>query len=123
MYYIYQFCTGGFDSEPIRDDVDLILQKLYKTTGPGDVLIGWSTRYEHYIKAINRAQSEGKRAWLWLPVFSELPDLIPITVAKSYKGQAQKGVSAIPGEDFRFVCPSTAFNIDATYSLYQKYFL
>jgi hypothetical protein len=66
--------------------------------------------------------SEGKRLWLWLPVFSELTEREAPVPSVSFRGQIQQGISFMPGEDFKFVCPSSAHNINIAYTLYRNHF-
>ena len=131
MEYTYQFYTGGygeiaaesFDTSSINDTIRDTIREIFGITGPGDVIIGWNSRSDSlYRDAIELVHSEGKRVWLWLPVFSELPAVEAADPAISYLGRPQQGVQIFEGEDFRFACPSSAHNRGIAFKLYEKHF-
>jgi hypothetical protein len=64
--------------------------------------------------------SHNKKCWLWLPVFSDLPDLFQPEDAIGCDGKAQRSPADISG--FRFACPSSPRNINIAYEMYMRDF-
>ena len=122
MEYAYQFFTGGFGADRDDRDAGAALVDLYRRMGPGDVIAGWRAPDGRYRVMAEIAHDAGRRLWLWLPVFSELPESSGAAPSVSYKNVLQKGLSGFPGEDFKFVCPSDKKNIAIAYELYARYF-
>jgi hypothetical protein len=123
MEYTYQIFTGNFYGEKPEASPARVLREAYKLTGAGDVIIGCNTGANCYREVINTAHKAGKSCYLWLPVFSELPEDTSPVYATDLYANTQRGKSVIPGENFRFVCPSSRHNIDICYNLYVKHFL
>ncbi len=124
MEYTYQISLGGFDSGALSADAAPAdaLRRAYELTKPGDVIIGWNTRADYYRDILDIVHSSGKRCWLWLPVFSELPAGCDADYSIGFDGKPQRGLSVMPGEDFRFACPSSPRNIETAYQIYIKHF-
>ncbi|MDR1663559.1 MAG: hypothetical protein LBR83_01365 [Clostridiales bacterium] len=98
------------------------LRNAYAFPGPGDVIIGWNPAYPFYNEVLDIVHAEGKRCWLWLPVFSELPAEFAPVYSVGFNGKPQRGLSVMPGEDFRFACPSTPRNLNIAYEIYKRDF-
>ncbi len=124
MEYTYQISTGGFYEQSLNSEVSPAhaLRAAYNITGAGDVIIGCNTQADYYRKILNIVHSAGKRCWFWLPVFSELPDNAAPEYSVRIGGELQQGLSIIPGENFRFVCPSSQHNLNIAYEVYVKHF-
>ena len=122
MEYTYQFFTGGFEAVTSGLDALAALRDVYSRAGPGDVIIGWSASFDQYGLAADFVHRAGKKIWLWLPVFSELPACSAPDPCVSYLGRPQRGLGGFGGEDFRFVCPSSKRNRGIVYELYERHF-
>ncbi|MDR2600174.1 MAG: hypothetical protein LBC73_07850, partial [Oscillospiraceae bacterium] len=122
MEYTYQFFSGGYEAGVKDCAADVVLDKLYQKFGFGDVIIGWNTQDKCYQRIIEVAHKAGKKVWLWMPVFSELPSYAKADPVIDYQNKLQQGLGVLPDEDFRFVCPSSQNNIDIIFNLYQKHF-
>lgn len=121
MRYTLQAFTGGLRATPpAPGDVVEAVRRAAALLPVGDVILGWNADrglYEAVLPALARM---GLRAWLWLPVFSEVEAQAAPAIA--YHGVPQQGVSAIPGEDFRFICPSSQANQDIAMDTFRRYF-
>ncbi|MDR1688439.1 MAG: hypothetical protein LBS21_07490 [Clostridiales bacterium] len=122
MEFTYQIFTGNFYSPVPETPPAQVLREAYKLTGAGDVIIGCNTQNDCYREVIDIAHGAGKNCWLWLPVFSELPEDTKPEYATDLYSNVQRGKSVIPGENFRFVCPSSLHNQDISFNLYVKHF-
>lgn len=123
MRYTLQVFTGNAQATPPapQDIVDAV-RRAAGLLPVQDVILGWNTDFSLYEAVLPAIAGMGLRAWLWLPVFSEVPARESPSPAISYQGTPQRGVTAIPGEDFRFVCPSSEANQDIAVNTYRRHF-
>ncbi len=123
MDYILQIMLGTFTQKPPDTKKVLrTLQQTYKRIGPQDIIVGWTTESESYQQILDLVHGNGKKVWLWLPVFSELPGDLNPDPAYNYSGELQEGLEILPNEDFRFVCPSSPHNQMLSLRLFDQYF-
>ena len=123
MEYILQIMLGTFmQKPPDTEKVLRTLEQTYDRIGPQDIIVGWTTENESYKQLLDFVHSNGKKVWLWLPVFSELPGDLSPDPTYNYLGNLQKGLEVLPNEDFRFVCPSSLHNQMLSLRLFDRHF-
>lgn len=123
MRYTLQVFTGNFDSPPpSAQSVISAIRHAAQQLPASDVILGWNADRGLYEAVLPAILEMGLRAWLWLPVFSEVSERESPAPAVSYRGVPQQGVQTIPGEDFRFICPSSRANQDTVLRTYHRHF-
>lgn len=123
MRYTLQVFTGGADAQPpAPQEIIEAVRRAADQLPVQDVILGWHPDRRLYGAVLPELCQMGLRAWLWLPVFSEVPPHENPAPAISYQGAPQGGVTAIPGEDFRFICPSSQANQAIAARTYSRNF-
>jgi len=123
LNHILQIFTGNFGYPgPDLDDVRDAVKRATELFSTEDVILGWSINCSVYAEILHMLKELGKRVWLWLPMFSELPDSLKHQLSLTIDGQIQKGVEVIKGEEFQFVCPSNNANIQNPVKIYREHF-
>ena len=123
MKYILQIFTGGwhhanYTSEQIIDRLEEILEIL-----PAEkVIIGWNTDGCTYRKVGAYLHKRNIKMLLWLPVFSEIAELLPSDPVMDLEGKEVGSLALQEGENFAFSCPSSRKNIQNVREVYDRYF-
>jgi len=111
MEFVLQIYTGAFFSTlSVSETIKQIQTKLAQAISlinVRDVIIGWNTNATLNAAALDIIHGYGKKAWLWLPVFSEMPS---------------PEVREPSEENFLFVCPSEPSNQELPLALYDRHF-
>lgn len=120
MKIIAQAFTGGFNSPSFFSDK--YTEKLISVidgAGAESVIIGWNTNAP-YGRITSLLHELGKKALLWLPVFSEYGGAaVP---AVDFTGGMHAGAVSGAEDDFTFACPCDPGNIRLAADYYDKYF-
>jgi len=117
--------TGTYFGRATNASLERIRLKLQETLplfDVTDVIVGWNTDEAHNSAILDSIHAHGKKAWLWMPVFSEAPS--------SENPDPQIGFSTTPNtrqrsgdeEDFTFICPSSPYNQGIALRLYDRFF-
>ncbi|MCL1981950.1 MAG: putative glycoside hydrolase [Clostridiales bacterium] len=120
MRTIVQAFTGGLSSTKAYTDGDT--EKLISSierSGAESAIIGWNAGAP-YGKITSTLHEMKKKAFLWLPVFSELGE--EAVVATDYLGHKHAGAVSGAEDDFTFACPSEPGNIGLAAECYDRYF-
>ncbi len=123
MRYIVQVFTGNYDapSHTARE----IIEKLEFVTAQvtvEKVIVGWATDRQLYREIGAYLHSKGIQMLLWLPVFSETGDFVPMEWAVDVWGRPIQPPTVQAGESFTFCCPSSPHNLTAVKAVYERYF-
>lgn len=123
MEYIGQIFTGGWEKRNYRPEE--IMERLKEITAIvplSKVIIGWNTDPETYRIAGRWLHSRGMKMLLWLPVFSEIGELLRADDAIDINGNQIGNLALQEGENFAFYCPSSERNIQNVFSVYENRF-
>lgn len=125
MNYIVQICTGGFDSDAsihnpaaIGRKLDDAIERLPIT----DVIVGWNQDKALNEAILSRIHHHGKKAWLWLPVFAEMPEAEDPDLQRDASGLIIQKPPFFQDESFQFSCPTSPKNRQIPVNLYQMHF-
>jgi len=121
--YVIQIFTGGFkDYKVTYQEVEDKLQPLLGVLPIRLVIAGWKVDVPLY-KKIRRLLKPYKIAlFLWLPVFSEIGDLMTGEPIVLYSGKALNPFHLNEGEGFDFLCPSSKLNLQNVLQVYETSF-
>ena len=124
MQYIAQAFVGSFltPQDITHKDILAKLTNTFKSITIEKLIVGWHIDKELYTKIILLAHSYGTEVFLWLPIFSEIDEIIQGISAIDYDNNKHKSICVIPNEEFSFSCPSHLQNQTRIYELYQKYY-
>ncbi|MCL2812118.1 MAG: hypothetical protein FWD25_09580, partial [Clostridia bacterium] len=128
MQFVLQIFTGTYFARATNaaDDtikqIRLKLQETLPLLDVSNVLVGWNTDEALNCAVLDCIHEHKKKAWLWMPVFSEAPC--------SENPDPQIGMSGTPNvragsgdeEDFTFVCPSSPHNQGIALGIYDRFF-
>lgn len=120
MRYILQIFTGGWDkpnytAKAIMDRLDALLPRM----DVDKVILGWYPDAEFYRTIGEYLRVKGIDMLLWLPVFAELGDHVPMKAAVDLWGQPLMHKVEQQGEAFVFSCPSEPANLQAAIEIYD----
>lgn len=121
--YILQVFTGGWNNknyttEQIIDRLDYISDQIPVEK----VIIGWNLDLDPYKEIGDFLHSKGIQMILWLPVLSEVGELVDCEPSLDLWGNAPASFALQEGENFTFFCPSSTSNIHNFIGIYEKYF-
>ncbi len=123
MKYIIQLPTGNWSiMDYSTRDILNRLQMVTELVTVDKVILGWYPDPQMYRSIGDFLDSRGIDMVLWLPVFSEIGDLVPVDPAKDLWGNAIEPRLAKQGETFNFCCPSSENNIRAVLDIYNNHF-
>ncbi len=123
MRYVVQVFTGNYDAPSYT--AGEIVEKLEFVTSQIDVekvIIGWATDDHLYREIGAYLRRKGIRMLLWLPVFSETGDFVPMEWAVDVWGRPIQPPTVQAGESFTFCCPSSPHNLTAVKAVYERHF-
>ncbi|MBO5252665.1 MAG: hypothetical protein J6C51_01830 [Clostridia bacterium] len=123
MKYILQIFTGGWN-EP-NYTAEKILERLKMLIPRMDVekvILGWYPDESLYRPIGEYLRENGIDMVLWLPVFSELQDRVPMKAAVDIWGRALTKTVEQQGENFAFSCPTEPCNLQAAVDVYEMFF-
>lgn len=123
MKYIVQIFTGNYETPQYT--AEQIIRRLEDVTARITVeklIIGWYPDRELYrtVGAYLRKKEIGML--LWLPVFSETGEFVPMHPAVDVWGRPIKPPTVQEGESFSFCCPSSPHNLAAVKAVYEQHF-
>ena len=123
MRYILQISTGSWDApsytaEQILARLDAILPRM----AVDKVIIGWYPDAALYRPIGEYLRAKGIDMLLWLPVFSELAEHVPMKAAVDVWGRALTTAVEQHGEHFAFCCPTDAQNLQAAVDVFDASF-
>ena len=123
MKYIVQIFTGNYDA-PLYT-AEQILARLDHVTAQIAVeklIIGWYPDRELYRTVGAYLHGKGIEMLLWLPVFSETGEFVPMEPAVDVWGRRIEPPTVQEGESFSFCCPSSPQNLAAVKAVYERHF-
>lgn len=112
--------TGGFDQSCVSPARAIeAIRRLTGTLETEAVIWGWSGD-----RALNEAICEALSAarvkrYFWLPIFSEVANAAGCDPFHSIRGAQKSGIGIVEGENFEFVCPASARNLQNAISTYE----
>ena len=123
MRYILQIFTGGWDkpnytSEEILDR----LKNLIPRMKVDKVILGWYPDRSLYRPIGEYLKEQGIDMLLWLPVFAELGDRVPMKEAVDLWGRSLTQEIEQEGETFAFSCPTDPHNLRSVVDVYDTEF-
>lgn len=123
MRYILQIFTGGWDkpnytAEEILDR----LKQLVPRMEVDKVILGWYPDKTLYRPIGEYLKEQGIDMLLWLPVFAELGDHVPMKEAVDLWGHSLTQEIEQEGETFAFSCPTDPVNLQNVVDVYDKEF-
>lgn len=119
MRLFVQASSGGFAAPAWPATAVDRVAAVAERAGAEAIIAGWGLATD-YTALIDRVRRDGRRVYLWLPVFSEYgPSAHP---ARDQSGRAHRGAVSDAGDDFRFACPSQTANIDLVLSQFDRHF-
>ena len=123
MGYILQIFTGGWDKPNYTAEAILHrLEELVPRMDVDKVILGWYPDRELYRSAGKYLREKGIDMLLWLPVFAELGDHVPMKVAVDLWGNKLTKAAEQEGENFAFCCPTDTENLQAVLNVYEAEF-
>lgn len=123
MKYIIQLPTGSWSTlDYSSQDILHKLQMVIEMIPVDKVILGWYPDPHMYQSIGAFLDSYGIDMVLWMPVFSEIGDFVPVDPAKDLWGNAINPKLAQHGETFNFCCPSSDANIQAVLDIYRNHF-
>lgn len=123
MKYIIQLPTGSWSTmDYSSQDILLRLQMVVELVPVDKVILGWYPDPHMYQSIGAFLNSRGIDMVLWMPVFSEVGDFVPVDPARDLWGNAIDSGPAQQGETFNFCCPSSDTNIRAVLDIYRNHY-
>ncbi len=123
MRYILQIFTGNYDA-PLYTAAQ-ILERLDDVTARltiDKLIIGWYPDAQLYKQVGAYLRNKNIDMFLWLPVFSETGEFVPMDAAVDLWGRPIQPPTVQEGESFSFCCPSSPRNLDAVKTVYDRHF-
>jgi len=123
MTYIVQIFTGNYDA-PLYTAESILrrLDEVTATVAVEKLIIGWYPDRELYRTVGAYLRKKGMEMLLWLPVFSETGEFVPMHPAVDVWGHPIKPPTVQEGESFSFCCPSSPQNLAAVKAVYEQHF-
>lgn len=123
MRYILQIFTGGWEqpnytAEAILDRLKFLIPRMPVEK----VILGWYPDAALYRPIGEYLRGQGIDMLLWLPVFAELGDRVPMKPAVDLWGRPLTQDIEQEGENFAFSCPTDPHNLQAAVTLYETTF-
>jgi len=125
MKYALQILLGSFSTQERnagKDEVIGRLEEVFKLLPVEHVFFGWYTDKDINREIIDFIHNHGKKAWLWIPVFSESPASVDSDRQIGYLSAGLDAGEKIRMRDYNFCCPSSEKNRDIVYNLYMEHF-
>ena len=125
MQFILQIFTGAYFARAAGATAEGIRRKLEDTLpllDVSEVIVGWNTDEALQHAVLDCIHGHGKKAWLWLPVFSEAPHSERPDPQIGFSGAPHVRTDPADGEDFTFVCPSSPRNREIPLRIYDRFF-
>ena len=123
MRGIAQIFTGGYDAPLYTADTIIArLREITESMTIDKVIVGWYPDEALYRPIGEFLHARGIEMFLWLPVFSETSDLVPMKAAVDLKGEPLTKAIEQQGENFIFSCPSSLDNLKAVCGVYETHF-
>ena len=123
MTYIVQVFTGNYNA-PLHTAREII-EKLEFVTAQIHVeklIVGWTPDDQLYREIGTYLRRKGIQMLLWLPVFSETGDFVPMEWAVDVWGRPIQPPTVQAGESFTFCCPSSPQNLTAVKAVFERHF-
>ncbi len=123
MRYILQIFTGGWDkpnysAEEILDRLKMLIPRM----NVDKVILGWYPDKSLYQPIGKYLHEQGIDMLLWLPVFAELGDHVPMKAAVDLWGRSLTQEIEQEGETFAFSCPTDPLNLQTVVDVYDASF-
>ena len=123
MRYILQVFTGGWDKTNYSTEEILCrLKQLVPKMPVEKVILGWYPDRELYRPIGEYLHENGVEMLLWMPVFAELGDHVPMKPASDLWGRVLGTAAEQEGENFAFCCPTDEGNLRAVTAVWEKDF-
>lgn len=123
MEYIIQIFTGGWHNRNYTAaSIKERIARVSSIINIRSVIIGWHTDAGLYREVNAFLHERDIASYLWLPVFSEIGELMPAEAAVDINGDAIGSLALQEGENFTFYCPSSETNVQNVFAVYEKYF-
>lgn len=123
MRYILQIFTGGWDTPNYTTEQILSrLKTLIPRMDVEKVILGWYPDAVLYRPIGEYLRENNIDMLLWLPVFAELGDRVPMTPAVDLWGSLPTQSVEQQGETFAFSCPTDPANLKAVIDMYDSTF-
>jgi len=123
MRYILQIFTGGWDRPNYTSKAILErLESLIPRMKVDKVILGWYPDPALYRPIGQYLREKGIDMLLWLPVFAELGDRMPMKEAVDVWGRPLTQSVEQQGENFAFSCPTDPANLRAVTDAYDTLF-
>lgn len=120
LSYVIQIFTGGFLQKGISyGAIEEKLAYAIDNLPVNKVIIGWSDDVEIYRKLIDFVHGYDIPIYLWMPVFSEINDVIEGDAYVLHDGEILGASRLNEGEGFTFVCPTSNRNIMNVTKVYE----
>ena len=122
MEYIAQIFTGSWHSPACSPKAVMEkLQKILEQVNLKAVIMGWNLNGSLCASVGKLLREKGIRFYLWLPVFSEIGNAVPMEPAVNLFGQSGTFHFGT-GEFYQYYCPTSPENLRAVVSLYDTSF-
>ena len=123
MRYIAQIFTGNYDApQYTAQQIIRRLCEIEKMIRLDALIIGWYPDPALYKEVGACLREKGVDMFLWLPVFSETGEFVPMTRAVDLFGRPIETIAVQEGEAFSFCCPSSRENAAAVKRVYERHF-
>ncbi|MCR4704850.1 MAG: putative glycoside hydrolase [Lachnospiraceae bacterium] len=123
MQYILQIFTGGWkNATHSKEKIIERLEDVTQMLPVSKVIIGWHIDPALYKEVGAFLSGKGIDMLLWLPVFSEIGELLEAAECTDLWGKPVSSLALQEGENFVFYCPSSPKNLQNVKDVYERFF-
>ncbi len=120
--YILQIHTGSFlNAHTSLEKVKEKMGELIRTKNIQAVIFGWHLDLQLNAQLLDYFHQANIPCYFWLPVLSEIDQIMPSISLTNYTGQKSQCVQVIEDESFSFLCPSHQDSYQNVVKVYEKY--